>query len=151
VPDPQEGQDPGLRDKLYLLSRLGIGFRTRPGEIGLAGGWLYRTSDESWHNVKTQVKGIGFFLLIERIHRDMDKRTTNFTFTARVVKTTPKALLLSLDLDGFAEDSPEFWVPLSQILDAEDTELDEIGQDDILELTIPKWLADEKGMFNRAG
>ena len=67
--------------------------------------------------------------------------------SARVLRTTEKALLLAVSIvepdpygTGFAEYEREAWIPLSKIEDRDDRD------DGTISLIVPKWLAVDRGL-----
>jgi hypothetical protein len=55
-----------------------------------------------------------------------------------VKQVTAKALLVKVD-------DSDVWIPKSQILDC-DKDVDDVEIGDVVEIIIPQWLAEEKGL-----
>lgn len=77
----------------------------------------------------------------------MDRRS-QFSDEYLLLRVTEKAILISPveDLDE-AEQAPKFWIPRSQITDCS-LNLDDASAGDRVEITIPSWLARDKGLIN---
>lgn len=68
---------------------------------------------------------------------DYDDNETDII--CKYVSSTDKAILVEIDGD-------KEWIPISQIRDAS-VDLDDLEKGDPLTITIPEWLAEEKGLM----
>ena len=68
---------------------------------------------------------------------DYDDNETDII--CKYVSSTDKAVLVEIDGD-------KEWIPISQIRDAS-VDLDELEKGDPVTITIPEWLAEEKGLM----
>jgi len=68
---------------------------------------------------------------------DYDDNETDIV--CKYVSSTDKAILVEIDGD-------KEWIPRSQIYDAS-VDLDELEKGDPVTITIPEWLAEEKGLM----
>lgn len=67
-------------------------------------------------------------------------RKANVELSVEFVRHTDKAILVRYD-------ASEVWLPKSQIEDEEEFDWDAFDEDDDIDIIIPEWLAEEKGLW----